>query len=421
MNKNYVNFRTGGNCDCDCVSLDDWNTVLSETDSKFKRFAFDKAPVYRISRYAGLYDVLKTDSYMEIRICSYSGCKRIRTYFNGSVEQHKSQRENVGMEAIMEVQRMAKSYNGGRYRSFKKVFVLGKGKLTQELRDAYRAIKKCVLSPFDYACDGLTGKRIMVNKADVSSAYGSTLQGKLPTLEGHKRVPGRVPPSEDYPFAYYINSHHLAVYGEFDSKDFLLTRFYNGLTYGKKWLPMDVPDIHEETILCKEETEFSDGFRKAIKEMYVRRNEDPDYKLYINACIGMLHLNKDPYCSHIAAVVYGRCINSMLKRCDAIQKARGVIALVNTDSISWIGPIPDGLCSTEKKMGSFRLEESQIPMIIKSVKCYQFIGSEGLVTRFAGIAKEVTEKLGFGDIMSFKEKGNTLVSIDGDRLEVKHA
>lgn len=421
MNPDYVNFRNGRNCDTDCVSLDEWNDLIEETDAKYEKASYENAPVYRISRFAGTYDILKTQSYMELRIISYEGCKRIRAYFNGSAEQHRNQRDNIGMEAIMEVQALARTYNGGKYRSFKKVFVQGKDKkIPEDRKKAYNEIKKCVISPFDYVCEGLAGKEVYVNKADVSSAYGSTLQGSLPTLEGFVKVSGRVAPSEEYPFAYYVKSHQLSVYGEFDSKDFLTTRFYNRLTYGHKWIPIDVPPEHDETILCKAETKKSDGFRKAIKEMYSRRKEDPDYKLYINACIGMLHLNKDPHCSHIAAVVYGRCVNAMLKRCEAIENAGGVIVLVNTDSISWIGPVPEGLCTNEKSMGAFRLEETQVPMIAKSVKCYQFIGSNGLVTRFAGIPKEESERMEFGDILKYNSSGNTTVSFKGDLLEVKH-
>lgn len=426
MNAEFVHFRRGANCDCDVVSLDEWNEEIEKAKSSYRKADFEKYPVLRIAKYAGTYDIIQTQSYMELRIVSFKGCKRIRAYFNGSAEQHMIQKENAGMDALMEVQDLARRYGDGKYRSFKRVFCWGKSKPTsQEKSDAKRAyteIKKCVISPFDYACNGLIGKEILVNKADISSAYGSTMQGKLPTLLDHKRIPGRVPPTEEYPFAYYIKSHHLAVYGEFDSRDFIKTRFYNRDTYGHKWLALDVPEEFDETILCKEETRYSNTFRKAFKEMYVRRKEDSQFKFYMNACIGMLHLNTDPNCSHLAAVVYGRCVSSMLRRCKAIEDSNGIIALVNTDSISWIGTIPEGLCDSEKSMGAFVLEETKVPMIVKSVKCYQFIGSNGLVTKFAGVKKEDIERMSFGDIMKVKESGKTMIKKNKDgSLEVKHA
>lgn len=424
MNLDYVNFRRGCNCDTEIVSLDQWNDVLNETKTNYRKAEFENYNVLRIAKYAGTYDVYEGKSYMELRIISFEHCKRIRAYFNGSAEQHRIQHDNAGMEAIMEVQDLARKFGDGKYRSFKRVFSWGKSNPTkaekEAIRKAYHEIKKCVISPFDYACDGLVGKEIIVNKADVSSAYGSTMQGKLPTLNGHLRISGRVPPNAEYPFAYYIRSHHSAVYGEYDTKEFLNTRFYGHLVYGHKWVPIDTPDEYEETILCKAEEKFSNCFRKAFATMYNMRKEDPEYKFYINACIGMLHLNNDPNCSHLAAVVYGRCVSSMLKRCKAIEEAGGVIALVNTDSISWNGPIPEGLCETGKYLGAFVLEETDIPMIVKSVKCYQYLGHNGLVTRFAGVKKEIAEAMQFGDIMKTEEDGTTFIKKKQDgSLEVK--
>lgn len=452
MNKDFVDFRRGNNCDCQIISIDEWNETLDEIKSKYDKAEFSSTKVHRIAKWAGCYDILTTQSFKEIRVIDWDKCQRIRVYFNGSVQQHKEQPNNIGMEALKEIQQMAAKYNG-RYYSMKLIFSFGreavkevnrirmkskrKGipldsekvkedlaelrrKNREAVRDAYRHIKDCVISPFDFAYDAVIGKVINVNKADKTAAYPSEFQGKLPTLENHKVVQGRAKPTEEYPFAFYINSHHLAIYGEFDSRDFLDTPFYNRIIYGHKWLPIDTPDSKEITILCKEENCYSKGFKLAFQEMYARRKDEPSFKLKMNACIGMLHLNSDPNCSHIAAAIYGRCVKDMLDKCKIIQDNGGIVVLVNTDSISWIGPVPLGLCTDKKRMGAFHLEGTNIKMIIKGVKCYQFMQNGEVITRFAGIPKEISSKLGFGDIMMYNGSGVAHIrELPDDKLEVR--
>lgn len=95
------------------------------------------------------------------------------------------------------------------------------------------------------------------SKVDYNSNYPSNALGLLPDWHKQKTVKGTVKPDDEYPFAYYINSGHIAEYGVFDSHEWTkhgefgtyLLRYPTSkdpIGFDDKVLPED--DI---TILCK--------------------------------------------------------------------------------------------------------------------------------------------------------------------------
>lgn len=263
-------------------------------------------------------------------------------------------------------------------------------------KDVYFAIKSCVPVQVNYA---RRSKEICHNgyKADVSACFASEVKYGLPTLHKYKKLNGLIKPNQDYPFAFYIKSGHIAIYNEFCTADWKLSPFYKDYYANYKDLYFNSSD--EITILCKRsDIDLYDVFQY----FYNHRLDIEDSKLIMNASIGYFHKNHDPSLSHLAAVIIGRSVNDMLKRANQLVKEGNVIELIATDSILWQGKA-SSVAINEKHMGAFVLEESNIKYCIRSKKCYQYIDKyNNLITRFAGCNKETVFKYKFGDILNLK-------------------
>lgn len=367
-----------------------------------------------IFKFLGDYTVIDTPSYRELRYIDKDSTPHvIELSLNGDLAEN----HGAGIDAYEFVQDKIRELSGDDI-TIRSIF---SGK---QYKDVYNKVKKCVLSPFDYADPLFTKSQIKVSKADVSSAYPTELCKTLPTFHDCKVVEGRKQPDPDYPFAFYVKSHQLAILGEFDTFSFASTLYPYSHQIGRKWNPHNMKPEDDETVLCKAETKYAPYIKKTFQEMYDKRKDSPDMKLYMNAFIGFLQLNSDPFASCVSAVVIARCAHNMIERCNKLIKAGNTPVLVNTDSISWIGGHPvEGCYETgEKKMGKFMLEYTDIPMIIESVKAYQFMTPDGKVeTRYAGVDKQDTKDWKFGDILSKEVGGAKLVQMmdDGSIKEVK--
>ena len=259
----------------------------------------------------------------------------------------------------------------------------------REHKEEYKAIKNCVPIQISYANPRFLGKIIPgVYKADISSAFPSKIVGKkLPMLEGCKRAAGRVKPTEEYPFAFYVNSHHLAIYGELDTRDFDCE--YYG-TYYKETYKDDVKE--EETILCKACDKSLDA---PFTYLYERRNESKDFKFYMNACIGYFHKRSNPTLSAIAAVVIARCDWDMISRCNKLREDRNIVLFIATDSIAWAGREND-LATEDKYLGSFTYESKNCRFYAIGPKAYQVESDGKVITKYAGMSKAKQESIAFG-------------------------
>lgn len=240
-------------------------------------------------------------------------------------------------------------------------------------------------------------------KIDASSAYATEACKDLPTMKGSKTVVGLVLPSKDYPFAFYPKEGKLAIYGE--------SKYLN-----------DVPLDPAYTLLCKK-CEFS--LRPILEKLYEAKEAEKDpkkrqyYKDILNYFVGWLHWrpkNKitgkyaqpgdpeyNPNCPRYAiqaAIVKARCNARMLDLQDQIEAFGGnQVVLINTDAVGWTGHDMPHLYTTEKGLGNLIIEHKNAKIKIRGSKKYQILDRDGtLTTKWAGVRKELTSKMKWGDI-----------------------
>lgn len=279
--------------------------------------------------------------------------------------------------------------------------------------DLFWKIKSCVPAPISYADDMATGY-IIKNcvKADVSSAFPYEASKSMPTLKGAITVQGRVPPSEEYPFAFYPFDGTLAIFGEFDSK-----YFFNHRAYKYDGYP-DPPYPAVETILCKK-ADDNGALSDIFETKYGNRVNHPRNKSTMNSFIGFWHMRSRPAYSHMAAVVLARCNHRMFSLMSELENRGQDPILVNCDSIMWVGEAQPDLTSHVKKLGAFYEEGTEIEAAISSSKKYQLRYSDGTVkTVWSGIKKEYTSQLEFGNIL-YNDRPAEIVRLDDEINRLK--
>lgn len=271
----------------------------------------------------------------------------------------------------------------------------------------HNELKKCVPTPIKYATNFMMNKELSnCYKADVSSCYPSQLCKDLPTLKDYKRLDGRIEPTEEYPFAFYLNSHHIKIYNELDTKKDFDTIYYD--RYYDNVYNDYIDD--EITILCKRS---SYSFKEIFEELYniknnsLKKEEISKYKSIMNSFIGYLHKNSNPDCAHIAAVVIARANKFIIDNCHKLTSEGNKICNICTDSIGWQGK-ESSLATNNKYLGSFTYEYKDVKMYIYSNSSYQILSDNKVITKCPGIrlddnrrniwmglkgTKEVTEKL----------------------------
>ena len=269
----------------------------------------------------------------------------------------------------------------------------------RKYKDLFKRLKACVPSQPHYA---RRTKEVLDQgyKADVSSCFPSELAKPLPTLNGCKLVPGRQKPTDEFPFAFYLNSHHMEIKGEFNTRE-LRTRWY--VDYYATIYDDLLPESQDETLLCPV-CKYS--FAKVMRELYNGRNHHAENKDVMNKTIGVFHYNGNPRLAHVAAVVLARCVYHMNLRADILTSEGNTVYHIATDSILWRGKLSPIVCSGPKDMGKFMLEEKNVRFFVRSTNCYQFEREDGtVITRFSGnVPKEIKEKMRLGDVEEYKEE-----------------
>ena len=371
------------------VSIEEYNKILKN----IKDLNIQEHKIQDIGRaldFAGTYQLKKCESYIEIRLFSPEGPIKYRVSFTG-VKQSTVRAGKDGYDYINDM--FESKYHTTMFKAFS-------GK---KYENEYKDVKKCVITQVDYAFIGAINTITHdCFKSDVSSAYPYQLTKSLPTLHNCKRIKGRAEPTEEYPFAFYIKSHHVKIYNELYTKDFGKSSFYAPyINDTLKWRPNDkISADEDETILCKvAEYELKDIFEK----IYSERKIKPELKTYMVACIGYFHKNTNPTLSPIAAVVLARCANDMLKRCNILTREGNLVLLVNTDSIIWQGK-QSKISSREKYLGSFSIEYEHCDLALAGVKAYQIKKDDKVITRHSGLDKSISSKLKFGEIFDINAK-----------------
>ena len=297
--------------------------------------------------------------------------------------------EETGLHAYQRIEDKFNEFNHTKTLALESIFS------GRKYRSDYSLIKLCVPVQVQFLNIGYKGQIVEgVYKADVSSAFPTQILRDLPTLHGSITVPGRVEPSEKYPFAFYVNSHHIKTLDGYDSHE-MNCWFYR--EYYK--CDDDVKDEDELTILCpKMSDKYHDALAKAFEDCYNHRKDDQFNKFVMNAAIGFMQRNSNPALSFISAVVILRCNIDMIRRCYQLEEEGNTILFIATDSIAWKGKL-SSVAIDEKYLGSFTYEGKNIKFLGYSSKAYQWVNNEGkCITKYSGMKKEESAKLGFGEL-----------------------
>lgn len=273
----------------------------------------------------------------------------------------------------------------------------------------YHKYRTCVPSPINWASARYTTKtgRIAENcvKADICSAYGTEASKTLPNCRVSlgKVVKGRVKPTEELPFAFYLESGNMAIWNEGDSFEL----------YNSPYITCD------HSVFCEENQDKTlllpaakESLVDIFTELYDGRKENEDNKFVMNATIGMFHRRETKYQEDnlwpLAAVIKYRCNKRIVDTCEWLKERGQKPILINTDSILWEGEWQDEfyeIFSDEKRLGNFTLEYKHCQAVIRSPKVYQIKDVNGgeVITRWSGpYSTKYTNLLDFGQIWQGK-------------------
>lgn len=239
--------------------------------------------------------------------------------------------------------------------------------------------KKCVPKQFYYmnpkfkCMESYDAKRwIICSEIDDSSHYPAAGCGLLPDALTQRVVAGRVAPTEEYPFAFYPATGHVAQYGEFDTHEWLKKPYATQLFDKKRWKSANSADT--ETILMKaSKYELTETW----KYFYERRKDDAEAKLVMNSAIGYMHRKDDkkyaeyPF-AHIAAVIIARANEKHIRMVDKIG-FKHVVQIV-VDSIVYAGDKIMGATKSEKNLGVYVQEYAGAKGIFREILCKAIFG-----------------------------------------------
>lgn len=242
------------------------------------------------------------------------------------------------------------------------------------LVEALHAINKCV-GPFigNASLKSNQYYEDKVYKADVSSAYPGEGMYNLPDLRTAQLFDETIEPSEEWPIVFYLDSHHVAEYGVFDTREdqyhVLYKSFRNRAR--KKVLRNKNKKEYKRTFGFLEEGEqclackYSSFNLEEFKYFYDRKSIDEAAKAVMNLSIGTFDFvvcpdykiiqSKNMYYGHLRALICARHNHNMIKYYDEIERKGYEVLQVQTDSIIWRGG-PIESATREKEIGKLHLE-----------------------------------------------------------------
>ena len=375
------------------MTYDKINEVLDKLDDMRLTYQDTKQGAYTLSRTSLIQNGYfiradKTDK-NKIEICGVLTESGDGLLFRYKVSQ--SYVEDFGaLDAWIEFKDRVNKFLGV---SLDKIF----GGLPQE----YHQYRKCVPSPINWASSALTLEKGLISeesvKADICSAYGTEASKTLPDCHAStlKREKGKIEPTAEYPFAFYLKSGHMAIFQEGNTYELNKSKY---ITSNHTVL---VSDKEEETLLLPP-SKYS--LREIFEDLYEGRKDNPNNKGIMNMTIGMFHRKKwtkqEDNLWPLAAVIKFRCNKRIVDVCDDLIKRGQHPILINTDSIMWEGNDTEGF-DTEKKLGNFVIENRRCLAVIRSSKIYQVydLDTEEIITRWSGShTKKYTRMLSFGQI-----------------------
>lgn len=246
-------------------------------------------------------------------------------------------------------------------------------------------IHKCVPKQFYYINKTFSNKLLNnISKCDHTSHYPSNTLGRLPTWCGRKIVDGTVQPTEEYPFAFYVKSGHIAELDTFDSHCWL-DHPLNFYLFGENFthvLPED-----DTTILCKSSNyTYNDTYQYFFdrRKSNVYISDGITAKDVLNATIGYMHLKKvsNPKnrLDHIAAIVIARSNQKMLNVIERIGLHNVLMAVV--DSVIYRGNQEIG--THDKILGGLHQDITGADFIMRGTNQYMFFRDGVLIEKKHG-------------------------------------
>lgn len=384
------------------VSYDKMNEVLDQLEGKqltYKETAKGAKTISNLGSLGTGYFVRKNkDDINNIEICGARSNKEDDlVIFRYKVQKHYDS-EFGALDAWVEFQVKVSDTIG---KSLNEIF----GGLPQK----YHKYRTCVPSPINWAHPYYCLERGSVAencvKADICSAYGTEASKTLPDCHPDKLVieKGYAEPTEDYPFAFYLESGHMAIWNEGD-------------TFSLNQSPYITCD-HTKPVFAADETTLllpvaNGNLHQVFEELYEGRKDNPDNKAIMNMTIGMFHRKKSRLDNEnlwpLAAAIKFRCNKRIIDVCEWLKDNFQLPLLINTDSILWRGSITPGMeeiFSEEKKLGNFCYEYKNCRAVLRSSKIYQVQDKETgeTITRWSGShTKKYTGMLAFGQIWQEK-------------------
>lgn len=272
-----------------------------------------------------------------------------------------------------------------------------------------------------------------VYKADVSSAYPGEGIYKLPDLRTAQIFDEYIEPSEEWPIVFYLEHHHIAEYGRFDThKDQFhpLYRWYRGngkkprKTSWKKERPIGFTDLFTEEpelcLCCK----YSDYNLEEFLYFYEQKSrgiekEREEAKAVMNLAIGTFDFvctdekgnvikSKSTYFGHLRALICARHNHNMIQYYDEIVRKGYEVLQVQTDSIIWRGgPIESAI--DEKKIGKLHLEIEDGRVFIHGCGAYWIEDKENKIEKHQGIKNFPKDVNSLEEFKKFFENGNPII------------
>jgi hypothetical protein len=233
--------------------------------------------------------------------------------------------------------------------------------------------KICIPKQFYYLNDQYKDKVFIGSEVDKCAHFPSSSLGKLPTYKGAIKVAGIVEPTEEYPFAFYLESGHVAIYNELNTRTWL----DEPLDIQAQLFNLKLHHPHKKdgsTILMKASDVKLDDVWKFF---YEKRHENESYKIVMNATIGYFHTkayNRHKL-AHLAAVIIARANQYMI---DLIHKiGYQYIAQVVVDSITYKGGHIYGV--EDKALGLLHQEYNRKVIKIKALGSYMVMDGDKVV------------------------------------------
>ena len=220
-----------------------------------------------------------------------------------------------------------------------------------------------IMKPIYYFNSFFEGKKIKCGSIDRSSAYPADACGCLPDAKTAIIIEGYAEPSEEYPFAFYMKSGHVAEFGKFNSREWLdlplelnIFKFKDGRDKPSYYIPKE----EDETVLMKPaKYKLDDLWEKYYdrKENSKSEAERAFAKSVLVSIIGCWHMKNTmrgyqyKY-AHLAAIVIARANFECIQKMKEIGFSRCVHVIV--DGICYAGEDEHGIY--EKKLGKWKNE-----------------------------------------------------------------